>query len=260
MNCTNCGSEINQQWNFCPDCGKRRAVFEEPITDEGVSFIFGKMFKERKAAQNAGAYGYSNYGSGVRQQVCEVIVRQAMAGAPWRQICAGPMQVNNITEKEILEEVERRQQQIDSDSSGRQDEKRKSKTDSKKTQGSTKPGSKNSDLNNIAPPRPSSTADWRAYSQKDSTSLKLDNLRERLSKIIHDLLQDGEADGTLDSLLRELEAAIREVAKLESIIETIQREIDSRQSFDREQDRTSKPFLPNQNEDNPPDDPHRIDW
>jgi len=45
----------------------------------------------------------------VRQQVFEVIVRQALAGAPWREICAGPMQVNNISPDEVESEVKRRQ-------------------------------------------------------------------------------------------------------------------------------------------------------
>jgi hypothetical protein len=48
------------------------------------------------------------YGSGVRAQVFEVIVRQALAGAPWREICAGPMQVNNITPEEVESECDRR--------------------------------------------------------------------------------------------------------------------------------------------------------
>ena len=53
--------------------------------------------------------GAGSYGSGVRAQVFEVIVRQALAGAPWREICAGPMQVNNITAEEVEAEVKRRQ-------------------------------------------------------------------------------------------------------------------------------------------------------
>jgi hypothetical protein len=55
--------------------------------------------------QLAGGYGY---GSGVRLQVFEVVVRQALAGAPWQEICAGPMQVNSISEYEIKEEIKRR--------------------------------------------------------------------------------------------------------------------------------------------------------
>lgn len=51
------------------------------------------------------------FSGGVRAQVFEVIVRQAMAGAPWREICAGPMQVNNITAEEVEVEVARRRGQ-----------------------------------------------------------------------------------------------------------------------------------------------------
>lgn len=53
-----------------------------------------------------------SYGSGVRAQVFEVIVRQALAGAPWREICAGPMQVNNISPDEVEAEVKRRQSML----------------------------------------------------------------------------------------------------------------------------------------------------
>jgi hypothetical protein len=53
-----------------------------------------------------------SYGSGVRAQVFEVIVRQAIAGAPWKEICAGPMQVNNIDPREVQEEVDRRREML----------------------------------------------------------------------------------------------------------------------------------------------------
>src|SRR5271156_1399569 len=48
------------------------------------------------------------HSTGVRAQVFEVIVRQAIAGAPWREICAGPMAVNNITAEEVQAEADRR--------------------------------------------------------------------------------------------------------------------------------------------------------
>lgn len=48
------------------------------------------------------------FGQGVRAQVFEVIVRQALAGAPWKEICAGPMAVNNIDPEEVEYEVNRR--------------------------------------------------------------------------------------------------------------------------------------------------------
>jgi hypothetical protein len=57
--------------------------------------------------------GGGSYGSGVRAQVFEVIVRQGMAGAPWRSICAGPMRVNNIDPDEVQAEVDRRKKMID---------------------------------------------------------------------------------------------------------------------------------------------------
>jgi hypothetical protein len=44
----------------------------------------------------------------IRQQVFEVVVRQALKGAPWRELCAGPMLVNQITPEEIEAEVKKR--------------------------------------------------------------------------------------------------------------------------------------------------------
>ncbi len=46
--------------------------------------------------------------SGVRLQVFEVIVRQASVGDPWKEICAGAMLVNNITEEDVEQELKRR--------------------------------------------------------------------------------------------------------------------------------------------------------
>lgn len=44
----------------------------------------------------------------LRQAVLEVVVKQALAGAPWRELCKGPMEINGITESEIEAEVVRR--------------------------------------------------------------------------------------------------------------------------------------------------------
>jgi len=55
------------------------------------------------ATVKAGAYG-----AGVRAQVFEVVVRQGIAGAPWKEICAGPLRVNNISEAEVEAEIARR--------------------------------------------------------------------------------------------------------------------------------------------------------
>lgn len=63
----------------------------------------GKAATTAVVGTAAGAYGI-----GARKQVFEVIVRQALAGAPWKGICKGPMVVNQITEQEIEAEVELR--------------------------------------------------------------------------------------------------------------------------------------------------------
>jgi hypothetical protein len=44
----------------------------------------------------------------VRAQVLEIIVRQALSGAPWKDICRGPMMINNINEQEVEAELSRR--------------------------------------------------------------------------------------------------------------------------------------------------------
>lgn len=41
----------------------------------------------------------------VRALVFLVIVRQALAGAPWQELCAGVMQTNNITQQEVIDEL-----------------------------------------------------------------------------------------------------------------------------------------------------------
>ena len=46
--------------------------------------------------------------SAVRALVFEIIVRQAMAGTPWKEVSAGPMYANRISAEEIEAEVERR--------------------------------------------------------------------------------------------------------------------------------------------------------
>lgn len=68
-------------WTFCPYCG---APTDTPSPSTGY------------------------VKSGVRDQVFEVVVRQALAGAPWQEICAGPMQANNIRPADVEAEVNRR--------------------------------------------------------------------------------------------------------------------------------------------------------
>lgn len=85
---------------------------KEPPREGGIPKFnlpqLGKLFKPSKDSPQHDANRQGKYGAGVREQVFEVIVRQALAGAPWREICAGPMHVNNITAQEVEAEVRRR--------------------------------------------------------------------------------------------------------------------------------------------------------
>jgi tetratricopeptide (TPR) repeat protein len=44
----------------------------------------------------------------LRQAVFDIVVKQAVAGAPWKDLCRGPLEINGITEAEIEAEVGRR--------------------------------------------------------------------------------------------------------------------------------------------------------
>ncbi len=96
MNCDCCKKSLETDWKFCPECG---VGLKAPPLE--------KIVERRRGALGL-LFASGPYGSGVRQQVFEVIVRQAIAGAAWKVICAGPMQINNISVEEIEEEVERR--------------------------------------------------------------------------------------------------------------------------------------------------------
>ncbi len=94
--CFNCAKKLESDWNFCPGCGKQVQAVENS--------------SKGSAAPGPPEFPGSSYSkAGVRTQVFEVVVRQAMNGAPWREICAGPMAINNISEQQIEEEVRRRQ-------------------------------------------------------------------------------------------------------------------------------------------------------
>lgn len=94
-NCSACDERIRIQAKVCRFCG----TFSQSTTaTQKVHRI-----KLPEPAQS-GVYGTS-----IKQQVFEVIVRQAMAGAPWRDICKGPMIANGIDPKEIEEELRHRQ-------------------------------------------------------------------------------------------------------------------------------------------------------
>jgi hypothetical protein len=84
---------MKPDWCYCPHCGTK----ERPENNT-----------QQPARSSLPANSHAPFGSSVRAQVFEVVVRQAVAGAPWRLICAGPMKVNNITEDMVEEELKRR--------------------------------------------------------------------------------------------------------------------------------------------------------
>src|SRR5277367_2374347 len=88
------------------------------LDDKDIDRIFSNNLGVKpghyRAAKSARAehLNRKSYGSGVRQQVFEVIVRQAMAGAPWKEICAGPMQTLGIQPEEVEAEVAHRLEEL----------------------------------------------------------------------------------------------------------------------------------------------------
>jgi hypothetical protein len=98
MKCSYCRKILEVDWLFCPKCGGQIKGASES----------GAAKKLSRSFQNEEVEHFAQYGSALRDQVFEVVVRHALAGAPWREICAGPMFVNDIDPAEIEEEVSRR--------------------------------------------------------------------------------------------------------------------------------------------------------
>jgi Ca-activated chloride channel homolog len=99
----------SQAQNF--PAGSPRAEMDQLSCSESAGDSWGgdaQPQMQSGSSQPFAGGGGGSYGSGVRAQVFEVVVRQAIEGAPWREICAGPMQVNNISEEEVIQEVARR--------------------------------------------------------------------------------------------------------------------------------------------------------
>jgi len=84
------------------------SVLEPLLKSKNLESLTVDDSKVSALSASAALSAFVPYRTGVRQQVFEVIVRQAMAGAPWQDICRGPLEVNEISEEEILVELERR--------------------------------------------------------------------------------------------------------------------------------------------------------
>ncbi len=273
MECINCGSQLEANWTHCPHCGKFKSVFKQPITDEAVDGIYGRMTGGKSKDQDSGEYkgGSGSYGSGVRAQVFEVIVRQAIAGAPWREICEGPMAVNKITPDEVQAEVDRRRKAmgIKSDKKGKEDksskgkktsasEKDKSTSSEKRTDSSSDEIHKDAHNENNekwgfpnSPPRPPFDPHGVI-----SPSIRLQKLYQKLYEFLEKALEDEQQKKYSHKLLAELGEIMDSILRMETLLHTIQTEISVTADLERELRRTSRPF-------EPPDHtggPHRIDW
>lgn len=86
MGCSNCKNVLQTNWLFCPFCGHKAVFVANAVSDT-----------------RAGSYG-----SGVRAQIFEIAVRQALSGGAWRHTCAAVMQANNISPEEVEAEASRR--------------------------------------------------------------------------------------------------------------------------------------------------------
>lgn len=270
MQCISCGSQLESNWTHCPFCGNFKSVLQEPVTDEHVNSIFEKMF-DRRMGSKEGAYG-----SGVRGQVFEVIVRQAMAGAPWRQICEGPMAVNKISVAEVLAEVDRRRK-MGGPSSFKKSKDEKAKMDkefkkvketketkeSKELKGaeihkieeaksffSNQASQDNKDYSTPPRPQPSSKPELN-----DSATVRLQKLQKQLEEFLENAISDKDKKQYSDKMMSELNEIANSIMRLETLLHSIQKEISITRDLERELGRTKKPINPDQ-----PGDPHRIDW
>jgi hypothetical protein len=252
MECINCGSQLEPNWKLCPHCGKFKSVLKEPVTEEAVEVIFGNMMGRSEEAKGQP----SDYGSGVRGQVFEVIVRQALAGAPWREICAGPMEVNKIRVEDIETEVQRRRKILMDAKAFKKakDEKSRKDKDAKKVK-KTPAQSHDIDENPWglppAPPRPL----FEKPDTLNSATARLQKLYKQLDEFLENAVQDKSQKEYSDKMVAELHDIIDSVMKLETLLYSIQTEAALRADMERELRRTIKPIDPEE-----PDDPHRINW
>jgi hypothetical protein len=260
MQCINCGSQLEPNWTHCPHCGKFKSVLPEPVTDEAIDSIFGKMVGSTQGSKSY-VGGPSSYGSGVRQQVFEVIVRQAIAGAPWREICAGPMQVNQITVEDIEAEVQRRRKTMMDPKSfkKKKEEKSKKDKDTKKDKDATKPFVHDGKPwgQPPAPPRPF----FEKPETLNSATARLQKLYKQLDEFLENALKEKSQKEYSEKMLAELHDIIDAVMKLETMLYSIQTEMALKTDIERELKRTKKPIDPRDPEEpGHPHEPHRINW
>jgi hypothetical protein len=227
MKCTICDLPLKPEWKFCPDCGYNTPDWDEHIQplfddyEDSITVSVGNNLfspppdSEQSFAPPVQPYQTSdgNYNTGVRAQVFEVIVRQAMAGAPWRTICAGPMLINKILPEEIEEEVRRRREML----------------------GNTTPG-----LPPSPPPHPPAKVE---VVKVPMPAERLVGVRSSLEKLLADKDLEREAVvAKIREVLAALDSAINTIASQQDLLDEIEREAQLQRDLDREIRRKTRPL------------------
>lgn len=176
-----------------------------------------------------------------------------MAGAPWREICAGVMVVNNINAEDIDAEVERRRKIMMEPKvfQKTKEEKSRKDKDAKKDKDPQDPS------DTLAPPRPF----FEKPETLNSATARLQRLYKQLDEFLENAVRDKTQKEYSDKLVAELHDIIDAVLKLETRLYSLQTEMALRADMERELKRTSKPIDPEKPDDPlDPLDPHRINW
>jgi hypothetical protein len=224
MRCSICDLPLKPEWKFCPDCGYNAPGWDEhmlPLFDDGeasgsFTLTVGGQQHQPQIQGNIESFAppVAPYGNGVRAQVFEVIVRQALAGAPWREICEGPMFVNKITHEEVEAEVRRRRGDDGPSSSGG-------------------PGAP------LAPPMPAKIEAAKVVMPAE----RLAGVRSALEKMLADKdLQPDMVVTKLREVLAALDSAISTIESQQAVLDEIEREAQLQRDLDREIRRGMRPL------------------
>jgi len=102
---------VSKLLELTPDDDSLRAALTEKLTkyEKPCGEMFDPSdFDQAQKLREETLHGSPASLESLRQSVLEIVVKQAIAGAPWREQCRGPMEINGITEAEVEAEVTRR--------------------------------------------------------------------------------------------------------------------------------------------------------
>jgi hypothetical protein len=225
IDCPKCRYLLETHWSYCPLCGMRVVAFTA-LDDRAVDQAFSGTNKpgDQTGESKEDSAKSGSYGAGVRAQVFEVIVRQAMAGVAWQLICAGPMKVNSISTKEVEEEVRRR-----------------------RGGGPSTAG---------VPNRPAPTQPAGAFAlPAPSARQRLVAVESVLSVMLEKSAQDDPRREELTAVVKDLQEALKMIEKLENSDLWKQSESGLNQDLERELNRSRQSIKPGDDKG-----PHHVDW